>query len=161
MLFREARIGDWNALVNLHARMDAEEKALSCVVIHPATPEFIKIKLLDSRTRFLVVEDLDKIVAFAYGTVDGSVLEVQNVFVVPSWRRNGVAREMLSRLFSETPAKRARAFVLKGNIYHSFWTSLGFVVTRELVNAFEMELDFADGSRSVRKAPGQRLRLVG
>ncbi len=161
MLIRQVKAADLDALVRLHACMDAEEKVLGCVVIHPATRQFIERKLADPCTTFLVAEHFGQIVGFAYGTFGADVLELQNVFVVPKWRLNGLARELLSRLFADTPANRARAFVLKGNIYHSFWTSLGFKVVRELVNAYEMDLDFAANSRNVREAGRQRLRLVG
>lgn len=141
--------------------MDREERALGCTVLHPATSEYIREKLSDPATRFLVMEHDGIVVAFAYGTLKGNVLELQNVFVAPLWRRYGVARELLSRLFATTAATRARAFVLKGNIYHSFWTSLGFRPVRELVNAYQLELDLTSESRDVRLPRAQRSRLAG
>ena len=150
-------MSDWHELVVLHKRMDKEEKALGCVVLHPASDWFIFEKLEDPQTRWWVAEHDEMIEAFAYGTLNGTNLELQNVFVHPTWRHHGVAREMLSRLFAERRVKSATAFVLKGNIYMSFWTTLGFRAIRELVNAYEMKLDFATQRRNVRQ--GLKLRF--
>lgn len=161
MRVRNAVQEDLSRLIGLHSGMDKEERALGCTVLHPATPEYIREKLADPATTFLVMEHDGIVVAFAYGTRKGNVLELQNVFVAPLWRRYGVARELLSRLFVTTAATRARAFVLKGNIYHSFWTSLGFRPVRALVNAFQVERDLGALSRDVRKQGCEKLRLVG
>jgi N-acetylglutamate synthase-like GNAT family acetyltransferase len=157
MRLRDAELEDLDEVVAMHAAMDREEKALGCVCIHPATRDFIESKLLDPATQFLVAEHDRKLVAFAYGTLLGDVLELQNVFVRPLWRRNGVARLLLTRLFSELRASSARTYILKGNIYESFWKSLGFRVARELVNAFEMEMELNGESRDVRIPKSLRL----
>ena len=156
MLVRNATPNDLPELTKLHAHLDHEEKLFGCVSIHPVTPDFIQQKLADPATSFIVGDHDGHVVAFAYGTLNGNTLDLQNVYVEPDWRMNGVGRELLSHLFADERAKHARVHVLKKNIYHTFWTNLGFTTVREIVNAFELELDFSRHARDVRRV-GLRL----
>lgn len=160
MLVRNATLNDLPSLIKLHDELTRLEKLFGCVCIHPASPDFIRGKLADAATTFLVADHDGSIVAFAYGTLNGDVLELQNVFVEPDWRMNGLARELLSRLFADERAQRARVHVLKKHLYNAFWTHLGFKTIREIVNAYELELDLSCGPRDVRKV-GLRKNRIG
>lgn len=60
-------------------------------------------------------------------------------YVLPEWRRQGLARQLLAAVL--TAAKHpttVHAFVLKGNRYLRVWLRMRFSIARELPKAYEI-----------------------
>jgi len=140
-MIRKALPKDLKALLRLHEAMDAEELALG-YGRHPNNLQgLIEQRLRDKGTLFLVATRYRALIGFGYATADGRRKLIYNLFILPDYRRMGIASHILSRLLSWEPETTAvYAYVFKGSPFLRFWLKHGFKIARELENAVELKV---------------------
>ena len=138
MHFRAAQVNDSPVLLELLNLMSIEERAKGCRFSREPTKQFLEHLINDTRNPFTVCTDRSRIVAFGYGQQKRGMLLLHNFFVLPGFRKRGIATTIFGRIVNLAHARKKRliAYVLSKNAYAlEFWQRKGFVIDRKLSNA--------------------------
>ena len=117
-----------------------------------ARPEFLVFRgdgIAEGRTRVATTADGDRLVGFATVSADPrGGLELEDLFVDPSCRRRGVARQLVFDAVATARAAGHRRLSVTGNPHAlSFYRAVGFVevgqAKTELGGGLRLELDLS------------------
>ena len=94
-----------------------------------AHPEYLVLGpegLAEGRT--YVAEEDGSVVGFATWARTGGVMELEDLFVDPDWRRRGIAAALVSRIVEVVRAQGARCLEVSANPHaEGFYTAAGFI----------------------------------
>ena len=128
---RPARAGDHAALQLVYQRASLSNPGDRDGLI--AHPEFLRLDpglVGRGRTWVAALPD-DAIIGFATTSPAGdSVLELDDLFVDPDWRRHGAARQLIERIVDQAAAEGVDRIEVTGNPHAmSFYRAVGFTGT--------------------------------
>jgi ribosomal protein S18 acetylase RimI-like enzyme len=148
LLLRRASPADHEALQRIYCRASLSNPGDRAALI--AHPEFLRLDPeLISRGRTWVAEIADDqtVVGFASTTRAGhTTLELEDLFVDPDCRRQGVARALVERIKAEAAAEQVARIRVTGNVHAlSFYRAVGFTsetsIRTHLGAGLQMQLD--------------------
>jgi GNAT superfamily N-acetyltransferase len=124
-----------------------------------ANPEALELPddgVTDARTRVAVAAD-GTVLGFVTGLpLDGSVLELEDLFVDPDWMRKGVARRLLADLTAAARLDGVACIQVTANPHaDAFYRSVGFV------HLHETETRFGPGARMQLAVPSRQSTGTG
>ena len=137
MAIRTATGADHVPISRVFARASlSNERDRANLLAHPELLEFDRSVLDNEGTRVAVVDGL--VVGFAtLRPVDADVAELDDLFVDPDWRRQGVARALLSDL-AEAAQRRGhlRIEVAANDHAMAFYEAAGFIADGTVATMF-------------------------
>ena len=128
-VIRRAAAADFDALQQIYRRAALSNPGDRAGLL--AHPEFLRLDddlVGRGRTWVATTTDDDTVVGFAATSrVNDDVLELDDLFVDPDWRRRGAARQLIERIMKEAVAERATSIEVTGNTHAmSFYRAVGF-----------------------------------
>jgi predicted N-acetyltransferase YhbS len=141
----------WSTPVDLSALTDvfiraslSNEGDREALLVHPEALVLEGDGIAEGLTR--VATNGDDIVGFATAVVVDGVLELQDLFVDPDWKRHGIGRDLVQDAAAFAAERGFEAIAVTANPHaYFFYDALGFVADGEIQTAF---------------GPGQRMHLA-
>jgi GNAT superfamily N-acetyltransferase len=130
---RTAVAGDLPALRRVYRRASlSNEGDREALLANPDALELPDTGVAEGRTRVAVASD-GTIVGFATGLrLDGAVLDLEDLFVDPDWRRRGIARRLVADLVASSRREGISRIEVTANPHaDAFYRSVGFVYFRD------------------------------
>ena len=156
---RSAVPGDLPALRGIFRRSSLSNEGDREILL--ANPEALALPddgVTDARTRVAVAAD-GTVLAFVTGLpldLDGSVLELEDLFVDPDWMRKGVARRLLADLTATARLDGIACIQVTANPHaDAFYRSVGFVHLQDV------ETQFGPGARMQLAVPSEQDKGTG
>jgi len=138
MEFRKATEDDVSALYELHQMMNREELAMGCSFSHPIKKSALKRLITNPLNPSIVCIVRGRIKAFAYAERQGEDLLLHNVFVLPEYRKCGIATKMFHKITGKRGGKIYAYVLNKNDSALRFWQNKGFTTEKFLPNAVKI-----------------------
>jgi GNAT superfamily N-acetyltransferase len=151
---RSAVPGDLPALRGIFRRSSlSNEGDREALLANPEALELPDDGVTDARTRVAVAAD-GTVLGFVTGLavdLDGSVLELEDLFVDPDWMRKGVARRLMADLTATARLDGIACIQVTANPHaDAFYRSVGFV------HLHDTETQFGPGARMQLAVPSEQ-----
>lgn len=131
LLIRPARAGDHAGLQSVYRRASLSNPGDRAALI--AHPEFLRLdpNLVGRGRTWVATLPDDTIIGFASTSRSGdAVLELDDLFVEPDWRRRGAARQLIQRIVGQAADESVNRIEVTGNTHAmSFYRAVGFIGT--------------------------------
>jgi GNAT superfamily N-acetyltransferase len=130
---RTAVAGDLPALRRVYRRASlSNEGDREALLANPDALELPDTGVAEGRTRVAVASE-GTIVGFATGLrLDDAVLDLEDLFVDPDWRRRGIARRLVADLVASARREGISRIEVTANPHaDAFYRSVGFVYFRD------------------------------
>jgi GNAT superfamily N-acetyltransferase len=130
---RPAVAGDLPALRRVYRRASlSNEGDREVLLANPDALELPGTGVAEGRTRVAIASD-GTIVGFATGLrLDGAVLDLEDLFVDPDWRRRGIARRLVADLVASAAHQGISRIEVTANPHaDAFYRSVGFIYFRD------------------------------
>lgn len=141
---------DLPALRRLYRRSSLSNEGDRRVLL--AIPHALELpahNVTQGRTRVAVADD-GTILGFATGLPNGSMLEIEDLFVEPNWMRKGVATRLIADQIAIAKRQQLHRLAVTANPHaYAFYRSVGFTHRHDVQTMFglgsRMELAVDDG----------------
>jgi GNAT superfamily N-acetyltransferase len=142
-------LGDLPAVRRIFRRSSLSNQGdREALLANPGVLELPEGNLAEGRTRVAVADDGTVVGFMTTLPLEGSMLELEDLFVDPDWMRRGVARRLIIDLIADARRKRiARVEVTANPHADGFYRGAGFI------RLHDAETEFGTGSRMVLVIP--------